>query len=336
MGKRLEYIDNLKGLAILMVVIGHVIQFLYSPDNFDSNIVFRVIYSFHMPLFFILSGFVTTFAMEPETNIGIKIRKRFVQLIIPFIFWGGYYSLISSRKYIHIFREPDIGLWFLLVLFDIYIFLLMTTRFCNKLGFFKNNKWSFLLQALVAYIIVYMMNGIFKGIFGLGLALQYFPYFAVGAIVRTYCNIQMVCKKKYLLIWGALFVTLVSFWYRLPSKVPSDAYVFVKYLNSFGCYRFMTALSGSIFLLVLFCNYLDRKLLLSFVGRKTLVIYILNYPIIWLVSFSPNNLFYGNILLSVLFLIVIMAVSLSVDFLVKRIPIVNTLMLGYSIDKKII
>lgn len=100
MGKRLEYIDNLKGLAILMVVIGHVIQFLYSPDNFDSNIVFRVIYSFHMPLFFILSGFVTTFAMEPETNIGIKIRKRFVQLIIPFIFWGG---IIASSAHVNIY-----------------------------------------------------------------------------------------------------------------------------------------------------------------------------------------------------------------------------------------
>ena len=222
----------------------------------------------------------------------------------------------------------------MLVLFDIYIFLLITSRFCYKLGFLKNTKWSFLIQTMVAYIIIYMMNGILKGIFGLGLASQYFPYFALGAIMRTYFNIQMVCKKKYMIFWGVLFVALVSFWYRMPSKIPSDAYVFVKYLNSFGCYRFMTALSGSIFLFILFYNYLDKKLLLSFVGKKTLVIYILNYPVIWLVSFFPNNSFHRNIWFSVLFLVVIMTVALSIDFLVKRIPIVNTLMLGYSIEKK--
>lgn len=89
MGKRLEFIDNLKGLAILMVVAGHIIQFLYCPDNFDENIAFRAIYSFHMPLFFMLSGFVTTFAMGSESKVFMKVRKRFLQLIIPYLLWGG-------------------------------------------------------------------------------------------------------------------------------------------------------------------------------------------------------------------------------------------------------
>lgn len=56
---RIAWIDNVKGIAILLVVLGHVIQFMYCPSNFDQNPVFRVIYSFHMPLFFILSGCVT-------------------------------------------------------------------------------------------------------------------------------------------------------------------------------------------------------------------------------------------------------------------------------------
>lgn len=49
MNKRLYYIDNLRGLLIILVVLGHCIQNL--DLDFDHNIVFRYIYSFHMPLF---------------------------------------------------------------------------------------------------------------------------------------------------------------------------------------------------------------------------------------------------------------------------------------------
>lgn len=57
MNKRLYYIDNLRGLLIILVVLGHCIQNL--DLDFDHNIVFRYIYSFHMPLFMFISGFVS-------------------------------------------------------------------------------------------------------------------------------------------------------------------------------------------------------------------------------------------------------------------------------------
>lgn len=43
MTKRIEYIDILKGIGIILVVLGHVTQ--------DKQ-VFQLIYAFHMPLFF--------------------------------------------------------------------------------------------------------------------------------------------------------------------------------------------------------------------------------------------------------------------------------------------
>lgn len=48
MTHRLHYIDNLKGVLILLVVLGHCIQ--CTDLDFDHNAVFRYIYSFHMPL----------------------------------------------------------------------------------------------------------------------------------------------------------------------------------------------------------------------------------------------------------------------------------------------
>ncbi len=51
-----ERYDIAKGVAIILVVVGHSIQFHLS--EFDDNPVFRAIYSFHMPLFMAVSGAV--------------------------------------------------------------------------------------------------------------------------------------------------------------------------------------------------------------------------------------------------------------------------------------
>lgn len=99
MKERIAYIDRLKGFAILLVVIGHVIQFLYCPDKFDDNAVFRFIYSFHMPLFFVLSGWVTNMKLGCIEDLYLKIKSRFFQLVVPFVFWGGAFcrcSLLSK------------------------------------------------------------------------------------------------------------------------------------------------------------------------------------------------------------------------------------------------
>ena len=60
--KRLDYIDEIRGIAILLVVVGHIIQFNGISKN---NSVFEFIYSFHMPLFFAISGYIT----QKVTNI---------------------------------------------------------------------------------------------------------------------------------------------------------------------------------------------------------------------------------------------------------------------------
>ena len=48
--KRIEYIDIARGIGILLVVMGHNDFSLISP------FLFKLIYSFHMPLFFFMSG----------------------------------------------------------------------------------------------------------------------------------------------------------------------------------------------------------------------------------------------------------------------------------------
>ena len=92
---RINYVDNLKGFAIILVIVGHVIQYLYSPDFYDGVVVFRYIYSFHMALFMMLSGFTLDMNRDISLKIFIeKIKKRALQLLLPFFFWGGKFSII--------------------------------------------------------------------------------------------------------------------------------------------------------------------------------------------------------------------------------------------------
>ena len=61
--KRNESLDILKGILVLLVVWGHAIQFGFGFEYvekyycFDDNI-YKLIYSFHMPLFMAISGYL--------------------------------------------------------------------------------------------------------------------------------------------------------------------------------------------------------------------------------------------------------------------------------------
>ena len=61
MNKRIKFIDMAKGTAILLVVIGHVLRGFVAAKMYTEyinvfNYIDFAIYSFHMPLFFIISG----------------------------------------------------------------------------------------------------------------------------------------------------------------------------------------------------------------------------------------------------------------------------------------
>ena len=74
--------DVLKLFAIFLVVWGHCIQNLHSGD-FYSEPVYKIIYSFHMPLFMVISGFFSKSAMSFS---GLAFfNKKFT--------WGGYDSV---------------------------------------------------------------------------------------------------------------------------------------------------------------------------------------------------------------------------------------------------
>ena len=98
---RLLGVDALRGFAILLVVLGHSISNAVNlnqvvranPLYYTSNFI----YTFHMPLFFLVSGYVL-FGKR------IKIRDRALRLLMPFLAWIPVYWFVN--RYIHHFPWP--------------------------------------------------------------------------------------------------------------------------------------------------------------------------------------------------------------------------------------
>lgn len=111
MKERIVWIDALKMIGLFLVVLGHFLP--------SGNFCKVLIYSFHVPMFFIVSGFL-------DALQGKGRRFRFRALLVPWIFWGvlsylipymlGHkfsYSLIDSLFPIKGFKLWNAPLWFL-------------------------------------------------------------------------------------------------------------------------------------------------------------------------------------------------------------------------------
>lgn len=82
---RLLFYDILKAYAIVIVVLGHVIQ-TFNPKWKMDNVLIGI-YMFHMPLFIAISGFFFVKSADKYT-IGTLIKKRFVGIMLPSLTMG--------------------------------------------------------------------------------------------------------------------------------------------------------------------------------------------------------------------------------------------------------
>ena len=79
---RIEWVDILKGLAILLVVVGHM---EYAEGTANPGRI--LIYSFHMPLFFMLAGYTAALSFSHNANLLKFVCRRFLSVMVPYICW---------------------------------------------------------------------------------------------------------------------------------------------------------------------------------------------------------------------------------------------------------
>jgi fucose 4-O-acetylase-like acetyltransferase len=133
---RITWIDQAKGIGIFLVVLGHTLRGLKASRTISDSPAFRFadswIYSFHMPLFFLLSGLFA----ERRIDRGARafVRDKLATLAYPYLVWSVLQTLVqfaTSRYANHkpslsglgwILIEPILQFWFLYALFLISLF----------------------------------------------------------------------------------------------------------------------------------------------------------------------------------------------------------------------
>lgn len=196
MQSRLFYLDNLKGLLIILVVLGHAIQ--GSQPDYQHDVLFRVIYSFHMPLFFLISGFLT-YKGHYDSSL---IKKRFYQCIIPFVVWAFLTPALKTgvfdmQQTIKALCYPDNGLWFLYNLF----FYCAIANMTEKVSSIIKQRQEYVL--LTAFVFLYVLMAIFHTLFNVTQICWYFVFFAMGYYMRKYPQLGDF-KILRIVFWGGI------------------------------------------------------------------------------------------------------------------------------------
>lgn len=93
--KREQWVDCWKGLLILLVVAGHVVgggvHLAQEPVRDFFSQAYQVIYSFHMPAFFVVAGMLCA---KEKVAFPLFLKKKFFRLLIPY-FCVGIFSSIT-------------------------------------------------------------------------------------------------------------------------------------------------------------------------------------------------------------------------------------------------
>lgn len=155
MGKiRIEWLDGARGIAIFLVVLGHVLRGL--PENAIRpgewvDFLDSWIYSFHMPVFFFISGlFIESSAKRP---LGKFIVLKLQTIAYPYFLWsilqeslravGGADTFSGLWKILYL---PVMQYWFFYVLFLLGLFYALTRKARLPI-------WAFALGILILYAL---------------------------------------------------------------------------------------------------------------------------------------------------------------------------------------
>lgn len=82
--KRIQWPDLLKAFAITLVVAGHIVS-SYHPMHYQAPVA-KWIYSFHMPLFMILSGMFFRYTLDKPFKPMLVEKCR--RLLLPLVSWS--------------------------------------------------------------------------------------------------------------------------------------------------------------------------------------------------------------------------------------------------------
>lgn len=331
------WIDNIKGFAIFLVILGH------TPISESNRAIFTWIYSFHMPLFFIVSGVLFS---NKEKNYLKFLKKNILALIVPYlifqiinvIFYDSWNFLfgnfIPPRRIINQILGLFIqyrgtayasGLWFLPCLFLMRNLLFLIEKISNK------NKYI--------VIMILILTGIFYQLF-INLPLPWyldivFINFIFLCIGYYFKEIIVNFDFKWYIIVLLMFLHLFStyFNYRIHSFSTN------LYWNQYGniLLFYMASITGSILWIVLFKKFISKSNLLTYIGKNSIVFYALHQGIIMPCCSRLLKIIFNNLVIpSYLYIIYYILESILVAIIIIPICFVINKYFPFMLGKNLL
>lgn len=326
-GKRIGYIDAMRGFTMILVVCVHVATYshikIYPYSNFFGL--------FRMPLFFFISGFIL-YKSERIWNISNSIKflsQKFLVQIIPTAIFLSLYLFVFTIK----FNQRGLnGYWFTIALFDFFI----AYTLCNLL--IRKQIISnilLLICAVVAYIFAYnpytfsetpIINDFIIHPFG------YFIFFLLGTIAKKHF-------EKIKSIFNNNWVMAIA----IPIMFIGVVFFIKGYYKNFGVNLALSILG--IFSVFYFfmknSNYMENSRIgkgLQFIGRRTLDIYLLHYFFIngsmsWIKELGITSPFI-KFVISIIIALIIIGVCLLISKFLRTNPLLGKILFGAKIPTK--
>lgn len=263
MQQRLYYLDSLKGLLIILVILGHALDCFPNPDGHWLHLL---IYSFHLPLFLFISGYLSN---KGKYKAGV-VSRRAKQLVVPMLTWAVLEPVLLTGRldwtttWDMILNPGHQGLWFLdsLFLFTASFSLLEWIRQRFKLPL----RYGFLSFLVVLYALKLLLGNVFA----LSLSAYMVIYFALG----YYCKSNdKLLNMNGLILGGGFIILYILRLIDCESCCQAPVAYVLNYVHSY-----LMGITGSLLLLQLGKRYLNQPgLWIQRFGLCSLGIYVTQF-----------------------------------------------------------
>lgn len=281
---RIEYIDIAKGLGMILVVIGHCINGKTFPGTWIN--------SFHMPLFFILSGLC--FSEKKYPTFLPFLKKRVKTLLLPCIYFSVLVTSLStlthSKFTFHRLIEQTLpgALWFVFILFLAEIVYYFIQQYNKK------KIYTFICLFLCLLIGITLNRVGFKLSHSLCSTFTATFYYGLGHILKNNIYQLSLYNKKILFVSlslclpGILVLITNQSIDLCGNNIPNPELLYI-----------IVSISGSLGLMILSTLKFNPniKKIILYIGKNTLVILSLHILFIMLASqyispIIPNKVLY--------------------------------------------
>ena len=258
--ERIKWIDVAKGWGIILVIYGHV-----TNDYFSSWL-----YTFHMPLFFFLSGYFFNPLMKPFDFFRSKVKRLllpYVILGIPIFFIDIHYGFNPLRLlFSFIIQQRASTLWFIGALFMQFVIAYFIYHYISRIII----RWCIVL-ILTFFGLFLWRCGVTSLPWNTDVSMVALPFFCLGHDIRNKSFFhELLCIKSYSKYVFSLFIiNLIGT--IIMCNIPYSQIDLCEAHFSFEPIAYITAFAGIFFVCVISNKFYLKYI--AYIGKNSLVFF---------------------------------------------------------------